>query len=151
MKRIAHTGTLLGVLASGLQVVELSYNSEGTGWEADHLILGGVPMVYNGVKFGVIESLPRCGKKPSMMVVTAQGASSVVMTQGWQSQSRRAGLTHKQKTLYHQRDSTTAMHHKYSDVAGEAIHMQCHHATTLPSMPSASVCDLMHKNPQLQP
>ena len=85
----------VGVLASGLQVVELSYNSEGTGWEADHLILGGVPMVYNGVKFGVIESLPRCGKKPSMMVVTAQGASSVVMTQGWQSRSRRAGLTHK--------------------------------------------------------
>ena len=63
MKRIAHTGTLLGVLASGLQVVELSYNSEGTGWEADNLILGGVPMVYNGVKFGVIESLPGCGKK----------------------------------------------------------------------------------------
>ena len=74
MKRIAHAGTLLGVLASGLQVVELSYNSEGTGWEADHLILGGVPMVYNGVKFGVIESLPGCGKKPSMMVVTVQGA-----------------------------------------------------------------------------
>ena len=64
----------VGVLASGLQVVELSYNSEGTGWEADHLILGGVPMVYNGVKFGVIESLPGCGKKPSMMVVTVQGA-----------------------------------------------------------------------------
>ena len=53
----------VGVLASELQVVELSYNSEGTGWEADHLILGGVPMVYNGVKFGVIESLPGCGKK----------------------------------------------------------------------------------------
>ena len=66
----------VGVLASGLQVVELSYNSEGTGWEADHLILGGVPMVYNGVKFGVIESLPGCGKKPSMMVVTVQGALS---------------------------------------------------------------------------
>ena len=86
---------LVGVLASGLQVVELSYNSEGTGWEADHLILGDVPMVYNGVKFGVIESLPRCGKKLSMMVVTAQGASSVVMTQGWQSQSHRAGLTQR--------------------------------------------------------